>query len=122
MQFLHILWQNLTNDWILLLWIPVALVIVHKGQHIKIVFFILLVSFVLKLQVELIQSTGFAKGFTGWIDMGIFQRGAIVHSVFIALFILLSYLSPRTKTPIYLAASLSLFFMSFFASSLFMLI
>ena len=79
-------------------------------------------AIVLQLQVQIIESTGFAKGFTGWVDIGLFQRGVVIHSIFIALFMLLSYLSPRTRSEIYLAASLSLFFMSFFISSLAMLI
>lgn len=121
MDTIHALWQSLTQDWLLLIWIPVAVVIVHKGQRLKIGAFIIVISILLRLQVELVQSTGFAKGFTGLIDMSLEKRGLIVHSIFIALFLLLSYLSPNTKGAIYLAASLSLFFMSFFLSSIFML-
>jgi hypothetical protein len=121
MDTIHALWQSLTQDWLLLIWIPVSVLIVHKGQRLKIGAFIIVISILLRLQVELVQSTGFAKGFTGLIDMSLEKRGLIVHSIFIALFLLLSYLSPNTKGAIYLAASLSLFFMSFFLSSIFML-
>lgn len=122
MEYIHLLWQNLTGEWMLLLWIPLACFVAHKGQRLKIALFILLLSFVLQLQVEVIESTGFTKGFTGLVDIGLFQRGIVIHSIFIALFMLLSYLSPRTRSEIYLAAALSLFFMSFFLSSLVMLI
>ena len=122
MEFIHILWQNLTGQWMLLLWILPACVLAHKGQRLKISLFIVLLAVVLQLQVEVIQSTGFDKGFTGWVDISIFKRGLVVHSIFIALFTLLSYISPRTRSIIYLAAALSLFFMSFFVSSLVMLV
>ena len=122
MDILHALWQSLTQDWLLLIWIPVSVLIVHKGQRLKVAGFVIVLSILLRLQVELMQSTGFAKGFTGLIDMSLEKRGLIVHSIFIALFLLLSYLSPNTKGAIYLAASLSLFFMSFFLSSIFMLV
>lgn len=119
---LHEIWHSLTDHWLLLFWIPVALFIVHKGQRLKSSGFILLLALLLNLQIDLMHSTGFAKGFTGFIKMDLEQRGLIVHSIFIALFLLLSYLSPRTKGAIYLAASLSLFFMSFFISSIFMMV
>lgn len=122
MILLHIIWQELTSDWLLLFWIPFSFFAVHKGQRLKVSGFILLLSVLLRLQVELMQSIGFIKGFTGMINMDLEMRGLIIHSVFIAIFLLLSYLSPRTKGAIYLAASLSLFFMSFFVSSLFMMV
>lgn len=122
MTFIHNLWQTLTTDWILLFWIPVGALIVHRGQRWKVGLFALLLAFVLRLQVDVMQSFGFAKGFTGFVDIGAAQRGVVIHSVFIALFILISYLSPQTKGPIYLAASLSLFFMSFFLSCFIMMI
>lgn len=122
MAALHSLWQMFTQDWVLLGWIVPAMIIVHKGQHLKALLFIIVLSVVLRLQVEVMQSMGFTRGFTGFIEWGIERRGLITHSIFIALFLLLSYLSPNTKGPIYLAASLSLFFMSFFLSSLFMIV
>lgn len=108
--------------WPDLLWLPVAALIVHKGQKLKALFFVFVCVASLRLQMELIQSTGFTKGLTGWVQMSSFQRGLLVYAIFIAGYLLLSYLSPYTKGPIYLAASLSIYFFAFIASSFVMMI
>ncbi len=109
-------------EWLDLLWIPVALAIVHKGQRLKSIFFIITCIACLRLQMGIMASTGYNFGFTGWFEMSSFRRGLIVYAIFIALFLLLSHLSPYTKGPIYLAASLSIFFMAFILSSLIMIV
>lgn len=110
------------TEWPDLLWIPVAMLIVHKGQRIKALFFILICVAALRLQMGIMASTGYNYGFSGWFEMTSFNRGLIVYSVFIAAYLLLSYLSPFTRGAIYLAASLSIFFMAFIVSSFLMII
>lgn len=112
----------LAYQWLDAVWIPVAALMVHQGQKIKAVVFVLGCMVAMRLQVELIQSTGFTKGVLGLIDMPLFQRGLLVYSLFIVLFIALSYFSPGTRGVIYLAASISLFFMAFFVGSVVMLL
>ena len=109
--------SSLAVEWLDLLWIPIALFIVHKGQKLKAVFFILICVATLRLQMEIMQSIGYSGGLTGFFEMSSFNRGLIVYSVFIAGYLLLSYLSPYTRGPIYLAASLSIFFMAFVCST-----
>ena len=110
------------SGWLDLLWLPVAMLIVHKGQKLKSLFFVLICIASLRLQMELMASTGYNYGFTGWFEMSSFHRGLIVYALFIALFLLLSHLSPFTKGAIYLAASLSIFFMAFIVSSFIMIV
>ncbi len=110
------------TEWLDLLWIPVALAIVHKGQRLKSVFFVITCVACLRLQIGIMASTGYNFGFTGWFEMSSFRRGMIVYAIFIAIFLLLSHLSPYTKGPIYLAACLSIFFMAFIISSLLMIV
>jgi hypothetical protein len=114
--------QAFMTEWPDLLWLPVAALIVHKGQKLKALFFVIVCISSLRLQMEIMQSTGFTRGFTGFFQISSFQRGLIVYSVFIAGYILISYLSPYTKGPIYLAASLSIFFMAFVASFFMMMV
>ncbi len=104
------------TDWLDVLWVFLAPLLVHKGQRLKAVAFMLLCMITLRLQVEIIQSTGFQNGFTGLIDWSLMTRGFIVYGFFSALYLLLSYFSPYTRGPIYLAASLSIFFMAFTVS------
>jgi hypothetical protein len=99
-------------------WLPLALCIVHKGQRLKAIGFMLLCMVVLRLQIEIVESTGFAKGVTGLIDWPLIVRGYVVYGLFFALYLLLSYLSPFTRGAIYLAASLSIFFVAFTVSSI----
>ena len=77
---------------------------------------------VLRLQIEIAQEMGFAKGVTGLIDWPLIIRGYVVYGVFFFVYLLLSYLSPYTRGAIYLAASLTIFFMAFTVSSIVLII
>ena len=105
-------------NWLDVLWIPLALMIVHKGQKVKACAFIILCMFVLRLQIEIVEQMGFKTGMTGLIDWPLMMRGYAVYGFFFSLYLLLSYLSPFTRGAIYLAASLSIFFMAFTVSSI----
>jgi len=119
---LESLFHFFISSWLDLLWLPVAALIVHKGQKLKALFFVGLCIACLRLQMEIMASTGYNFGFTGFMHMSSFHRGLIVYSFFIAGYLLLSYFSPYTRGPIYLAASLSIFFMAFVTSSFIMLV
>jgi hypothetical protein len=106
------------RDWADLTWLPLALLIVHKGQKIKACAFIIVCMIVMRLQIQTFQMMGFSKGVTGFFDWPLMHRGYAVYGVFILLFLILSYLSPYTRGPIYMAASLSIFFMAFTVSSI----
>ena len=105
-------------EWLDAAWFPIALILVHKGQRIKACAFIGVCMMVMRLQIQIFDQMGFAKGITGFIDWPLIFRGYAVYGVFILLFIILSYFSPFTRGAIYLAASLSIFFMAFTVSSI----
>lgn len=106
------------KDWLDATWLPIALILVHRGQRIKACAFIAVCMIVMRLQIQIFDQMGFAKGITGFIDWPLIVRGYVVYGVFILLFIILSYFSPFTRGAIYLAASLSIFFMAFTVSSI----
>lgn len=110
--------QIYIREWADLTWLPLALLIVHKGQKIKACAFIIVCMIVMRLQIETFQSIGLSKGVTGFFDWSLIHRGYAVYGVFTLLFLILSYLSPYTRGPIYMAASLSIFFMAFTVSSI----
>lgn len=110
------------TQWLDVVWLALAPLLVHKGQRLKAMAFMIICMVTLRLQVEIIQSTGFKNGFTGLIDLGLMARGFIVYGIFSGLYLLLSYLSPYTRGPIYLAASLTIFFMAFTVSSIVLII
>lgn len=105
-------------NWLDTLWVPLTFFIVHKGQKLKGCAFIILCICVLRLQIQIVEQMGFATGITGLIDWPLIIRGYVIYGFFFALYLLLSYLSPFTRGAIYLAASLSIFFMAFTVSSI----
>jgi hypothetical protein len=105
-------------EWLDLTWFPLALLIVHKGQKFKACAFIAVCMLVMRLQIQTFEMMGLSKGVTGLVDWPLIFRGYSVYGAFIGLFLILSYFSPLTRGPIYLAASLSIFFMAFAVSSI----
>ncbi len=111
----------LLYQWIDLLWLPVGLAAVHKGQRLLTLGFIGTCILMLRAQVELMEHIGYGRGFLpGLLESAVYPRGLAVYGFFIALFLLLAYLSPRTGGVIYLAAAIGIFFVSFCVSMLVM--
>lgn len=96
--------------------------IVHRGQRIKAMLFAMLCILTLRLQVQTMDACGFPKGLTGLLSWELLPRGFTVYGIFNLIYLGLSYVSPTTRGPIYLAASLSIFFMAFVASTIVLLI
>lgn len=114
--------QAFREGWLDAVWVPVAGLVVHKGQRLKATAFVVLCMAVMRLQIEIVESTGFKTGFTGLWDASLYHRGVATYTVFIAIYLLLSYFSPYTKGAIYLAASITIFFLAFLVSSLVLVI
>jgi len=109
-------------QWIDLIWIPVGLVMVHKGQRLKTTAFLLGSILIFRLQLELMRDMGYANGILGLIPLGIYERGLIVYGLLFGLFLILAHFSPRTKGVIFLAAALSVMIFGFCASMIVMLL
>jgi hypothetical protein len=110
------------ENWLDIIWIPIAAISVNPGQRLKAVGFVILCMTVMRLQIDIIHSFGFKTGFTGFWDASLYHRGLLTYSIFIMIYLLLSYFSPYTRGVIYLAASISIFFMAFAVSSFVMAI
>ena len=115
-------YMTLFHDWADVIWIPIAAVSVHKGQRIKAVAFVLFCMLTMRIQDELIRDTGYETGYLNFMQSDIFNRAQIVYSVFIVLYLILSHYSPHTKGVVYMAASISIYFMSFITSMLVMVL
>ena len=109
-------------QWIDLLWLPVALLTVHKHQRGWATGFFIACFVMMRMQVELVHSTGFANGFTGLINASSHIRGLVTYSVFYIIYIALALYSPNTKGTIFMAASISIFFLAMFTSMIVMVI
>lgn len=109
-------------QWLDVIWLPLVLLAAHKGHRIFALAFVAACIVMLRLQVELIVSTGYPTGYLGILDNPVFQRGLIVYGVFILIYMLLAYFSPGARRIVVMAASLSLFFTAMFISTIVMVL
>lgn len=125
METITIFWQNywpIFYSWCDILWLPALLFVVHKPQRLLAAGYVVFCMIMLRLEVGFINEMGFTNGLTGFITMQAFSRGLIVFSIGSLIFGGLSYVSPRTKGSIYLAASITVFFTSSLISFIVMFI
>lgn len=111
--------QNLFEGlmgWLDLLWVPVALLCLHQGQRMKGAFFVLICAFIMRLQIQLMEEIGFGNGFLTLMSTPLHTRGLIVYSLFILIFFLLSYYSPKIDKFVHIAASITIFTAAFVVS------
>jgi hypothetical protein len=107
-------------NWIDLIWIPVSLLVVIP-RHRKIALaFMILCAITMRLQIDLIHSTGFNTGFTKIFTSDVKLRATIIYGVFCALFLLLLHFSPRSYWSTLLSASIGVYIMAFTVSMIFM--
>ena len=105
-------------QWIDLLWIPVGIFTVHKGQRLLTVGFVLACVLSLRTQIELMDSIDRDGGLLGFWNAGLYERGLVIYGFFIALFLILAHFSRNTKGAIFLAAALSIYILAFCVSML----
>ena len=105
-----------------LIWLPVGLVAVHKHHRAMAAGFFIGCMVMMRLQAELMYSTGFNAGFIGFLKMDVLHRAQITYSIFYVIYIALAIYSPGTKGPVFLAASISIFFAALFTSMIVMVI
>lgn len=111
---------ELIYRWIDILWLPLAFFLVQRHQRWWAIGFIVSSMLVMRLQVEIIESTGFNFGFLGLSQLQAHTRGIFVYSFFYTLFLIFTHFSPNTRGVMLMATCLTLFFMAFFSSMLFM--
>lgn len=91
-------------------WIPLALLVVHRHQRLFVLGFFLACMLMMRLLVELVESTGYPRGIVGLLDAPLFLRGLCVYSVFYALYLLVVHFSPGSFKAVLMAASITIFF------------
>ncbi|MEZ5814613.1 MAG: hypothetical protein R3E13_07860 [Alphaproteobacteria bacterium] len=114
--------MNFILQYIDLLWLPIGVLTVHKQHRTWAAGFFIGCMIMMRLQAELMASTGFNSGFTGWWSMDAHSRGQITYSIFYVAYIALALYSPGTKGTIFMAASISIFFAALFTSMIVMVI
>jgi hypothetical protein len=109
-------------QWIDLIWLPVMMLVVHKKQRLMAGGLFLACALMMRMQVELINSTGFSAGFLPLLESGAKERGLVVYSVFYMLYIILAIFSSGTKPIVFMAASITIFFAAMVVSMIVMVL
>ncbi len=109
-------------QWMDVIWLPLGLFIATKGQRWLVSAFFITCMIMMRLQVEVMQSINYPNGFAGLLSSGAFERGMVTYSLFYVIYLILVYFSPNSRGVIFFAASISIFFMAFFISSMVMLL
>lgn len=109
-------------QWIDLIWLPVTLFVVHKKQRLPALGFLISGIIMLRLQVDLMHSTGYTTGILPFMTSDLMTRGLATYSIFYTLYLALAYYSPNTNPHVFMAASLSIFFAALFTSMIVMLL
>lgn len=107
-------------QWIDLIWLPVALLIVHKDQRLLSVAFMTIAFVMMRLQVELMDYIGYPNGLFNVIKSPVLYRSQIVYSLSYAFYIVLSFYSPGSRGAVHMLGALGIFFATFVVSSLIM--
>ena len=107
-------------QWVDFLWLPAALLIVHKHQRLFVLAFILISLLTFRTQVELMQAIGYDTGILNLMKSSVYNRGLIIYSVIFGLYLILAYYSPGTQKVIFFAASLSIYILAFCFSMIMM--
>lgn len=113
---------SLIYQWIDLVWLPIGWFSVHKQHRVKAMIFIITCVLTLRTQIELVESTGYDKGFLPFFDAPLYTRGLVVYSIIIALFLILAHYSPRTRKMVFFAASITIYIVAFCVSMFVMLL
>lgn len=93
-----------------LAWFPLAFLIVHRHQRVIVALFLGACMLMMRLLIELVESTGYRHGFFGLLHAPLLERGLAVYSVFYAVYLLLAFFSPGSFKVVLMAASITLFF------------
>lgn len=109
-------------QWIDLIWLPIGLVMVHKHQRTWAAGFFVGCMLMMRLQIELMESTGYAHGFVPVMSSYVGTRALMVYSVCYGIYIAFAIYSPGTKGTMLMAASISMFFMALFTSMIIMVL
>lgn len=109
-------------QWIDLIWLPLAFFVAGKSQRPAVMGFFAACMIMMRLQVELVETTGYMNGFLGLVDMSARARAIMTYSAFYAIYLVLLLFSPYSRGPVLMAASISVFFAALFTSMIVMVL
>lgn len=113
---------DLLYHWIDLIWIPVLFFGVHKQHRWYAAGFTIASIILVHTLSEIITSIGYPNGIIDYLYSNVHSRLLITSSVIYTLYLLMAHFSPKTEGVVFMAASLSFFFIIFVVSALIMVL
>lgn len=100
-------------QWIDIIWIPLGYCVAKREQRFWVVSTIAACMIMMRLLAELMESIGHPNGILGLVSFPVLLRGQLVYVLFFMMYLLYIQFF-KTTGPILMAASVGLFFMTFF--------
>lgn len=113
---------DIIYSWADAIWLPVIYFCSYKQHRWWALGLVLSSMLLIRLLAETITYSGYNHGIMGFLDSDVHIRGMAVSSLFYVMFMILSHYSKDTKGVVFMAASLSVFFMIFVSASIAMLL
>jgi len=114
--------EDLIYYWIDIIWIPILYFGVHKKHRWWALGFVLSSMVLIRLQGEIMTFIGYEYGIINYLQSKVHTRLLAVSSLFYILYLLMAHFSPKTQGVVFMAASLSFFFMIFVVGSIVMVL
>lgn len=111
---------DFVGNYVDFLWLPATWFLAPPKHRAMALAFVVVSLATLRTQVELMESTGYETGFLPLMDSHVLTRGMVAWGVVTALYLVLAHFSPKTTRIIFMAASLSIYFLAFCFSMLLM--
>jgi len=113
---------DLLYRWIDLLWIPVFFFGVHKHHRWYGAGFAIGSIVLVHTLSEIMTSIGYPDGIIGYMSSNVHSRLLITSGLIYSLFLLIAHYSPGTKGVVFMAASLTFFFLTLVIGSIVMVL
>ena len=113
---------DLLYHWIDLLWIPVFFFGVHKRHRWYAAGFAVGSIILVHTLSEIMVSIGYPNGIIGYMTSNVHSRLLITSSIIYSIFLLLAHFSSKTFGVVFMAASLTFFFLILLVGSIVMVL
>ena len=109
-------------QWIDLIWLPLILLVLQKEQRLVGAGFFISCAIMMRLQIELMETTGYVNGLLPFMTSHVGARAVATYSLFYAGFLMLAVFSCQTIATIMMAACISIFFVALTTSMIVMVL
>ncbi len=113
---------QLLVSWIDLVWLLLVFVTLKRKNWLCGIGYVLSCVFMLRMQVDLMQSIGYPRGVLPILSEDVFTRGLVVYGAVSVVYFLWAYYLRDSRPVIFMAHSIALFFIALVASMVVMVL